>query len=377
MGINYIICAAGEGQRFRDYFENIPKPLINLNGLSFLEWSLQSLTVTSKDQLILLTHVAHRIRERLEAKIIARYPFTPIKWIEIRNSTRGQLETAILAEEVCDLHKGIAIFNCDNYFQSPTLGALMANPDIAGIIPCFHAAGAAWSFCAIDEQDKVTQVMEKRRISEWASIGFYYFRDASTFFSKGKAALAREQDGEYFVAPLYQSYIDAGELVMIDRLALAKPMGTPEQLEIFWKVDVETLATQNLERTLVVDIDNTLTIDNPADGYSEKRPNTALIERLRTYQKRGFRILLFTSRRMATCGNDEALVLKRTGTVTLEWLERHNVPYDGIRFGKPYAKAGFYIDDKTIRPSEFMSLSEQEIIALLAKENQHNGDEIF
>lgn len=56
--------------------------------------------------------------------------------------------------------------------------------------------------------------------------------------------------------------------------------------------------------------------------------------------------------------------------VIIEWLNRHEVPYDEIVLGKPWCGFdGFYVDDKSIRPSEFASLDYDQIKALLDKEN--------
>ncbi|HFM3427384.1 TPA: capsular biosynthesis protein, partial [Escherichia coli] len=42
--------------------------------------------------------------------------------------------------------------------------------------------------------------------------------------------------------------------------------------------------------------------------------------------------------------------------------EKNNVPYDEIYVGKPWCgHEGFYVDDKAIRPNEFVNLSYNEI----------------
>jgi capsule biosynthesis phosphatase len=53
----------------------------------------------------------------------------------------------------------------------------------------------------------------------------------------------------------------------------------------------------------------------------------------------------------------------------MAWLDKHSIPYDEIHFGKPWAgNEGFYVDDKTIRPNEFLNLNYQEIQELLASD---------
>lgn len=121
---------------------------------------------------------------------------------------------------------------------------------------------------------------------------------------------------------------------------------------------------------LVVDIDGTLCdIKGANQSYAELVPNEAMIFKLREYQERGYRILLFTSRNMKTYQNNLGLINKHTAPVLLEWLARWDVPYDEILFGKPWPRTrGFYIDDRAVRPDEFLNMSEEDIQRLLGQE---------
>jgi capsule biosynthesis phosphatase len=70
---------------------------------------------------------------------------------------------------------------------------------------------------------------------------------------------------------------------------------------------------------------------------------------------------------MRTYGGNMGLITARTAKMTMEWLDRYQVPYDEIHFGKPWAsRIGFYVDDRAIRPSEFLSMTQAEIETLLA-----------
>lgn len=121
-------------------------------------------------------------------------------------------------------------------------------------------------------------------------------------------------------------------------------------------------------KKLIFDIDGTLTKANTND-YKNVLPKNEVIEKLREYKKQGFEIVLSTARNMRTHKGNIGKINIYTLPIIIEWLEKHQVPYDEILVGKPWCgKQGFYIDDRAVRPSEFASLSFEEINALLEKE---------
>jgi capsule biosynthesis phosphatase len=125
-------------------------------------------------------------------------------------------------------------------------------------------------------------------------------------------------------------------------------------------------------KRLIFDLDGTITLSAP-EGYANAVPNLALIARLRDYQRAGFEIVISTSRNMRTHAGNIGKINAHTLPVILDWLARHGVPYDEIHVGKPWCGTqGFYIDDKAVRPSEFLRYSYADITAMLAAE-QHEA----
>ena len=136
-------------------------------------------------------------------------------------------------------------------------------------------------------------------------------------------------------------------------------------------------------KRLIIDLDETITLAAP-DGaplsvdtrpeqaqsaYVHALPNLALIARLREYRAQGFEIVISTSRGMRSFDNNIGRINAHTLPVILDWLGRHDVPFDEIHVGKPWCGLeGFYVDDKSIRPSEFLRYSLSAIHALLAAE---------
>jgi len=121
-------------------------------------------------------------------------------------------------------------------------------------------------------------------------------------------------------------------------------------------------------KNLIIDLDNTLTVGETSD-YRNVKPNIDSINTLKEYKEKGFKITIFTSRNMRTHKGNIGAINVHTLPIILEWLSRYEVPFDEVVVGKPWCGTeGFYVDDKSIRPSEFNSLSYEEIQELLDKE---------
>ena len=119
-------------------------------------------------------------------------------------------------------------------------------------------------------------------------------------------------------------------------------------------------------KRLFNDLDGTLTIDDVIFTYAQKSSYKEVLEILYQYKSMLFEIEVNTSRNMNTYNQALGKINKHTLPVIIEWLNTHNIPYDKIFVGKPWCgKEGFYIDDKSIWPDEFVKLSYDEIKKLV------------
>lgn len=118
-------------------------------------------------------------------------------------------------------------------------------------------------------------------------------------------------------------------------------------------------------KRLVIDLDET--ICQTSDGkYSESKPVLGVIERLCEYKEMGFDIVIYTSRNVRTFEGNLGKISAYTLPIIVDWLTRNKVPYDEIYVGKPWCgHEGFYVDDKAIRPSEFLENNYEQILNLL------------
>jgi capsule biosynthesis phosphatase len=121
------------------------------------------------------------------------------------------------------------------------------------------------------------------------------------------------------------------------------------------------------DKVIVLDIDGTICpIKRPDEEYGDLTPYSDIVNRMRDYRACGFYIILHSSRNMNTYEGNTGLITANTAKTLLAWLDRHQVPYDELHLGKPWAgRDGFYVDDRAIRPVEFLALSPAEVLRVI------------
>lgn len=127
------------------------------------------------------------------------------------------------------------------------------------------------------------------------------------------------------------------------------------------------------EYTFVFDIDGTLCpIKKKEEKYEELVPYSRMVEKLRYYKENGARIILFTSRNMNSYQGNIGVINKTTARILLDWLDKWEIPYDEILYGKPWpGHKGFYVDDRTVRPDEFLKLPVEELEEICKESGRH------
>ena len=134
--------------------------------------------------------------------------------------------------------------------------------------------------------------------------------------------------------------------------------------------------------TFVFDIDGTLCpIKKKDEKYEDLIPYPEMLKKLRLYKDNGAKIVLYTSRNMNSYDGNIGLINKYTAAILLDWLKKWEVPYDEIVYGKVWpGHKGFYVDDRTIRPDEFLEYSVEQLEDICKKtrnsmEDKDQGDD--
>jgi capsule biosynthesis phosphatase len=117
---------------------------------------------------------------------------------------------------------------------------------------------------------------------------------------------------------------------------------------------------------ICVDLDGTICeIRHDPQTYADVAMKPGADVMLKKLHDAGHTIVIHTARNMATTGHNVGKALKNVGKMTLDWLDKHNIVYDEIFFGKP--NADITIDDRVIKFEDNWSEMTEERLLKEAK----------
>jgi capsule biosynthesis phosphatase len=120
---------------------------------------------------------------------------------------------------------------------------------------------------------------------------------------------------------------------------------------------------------ICIDLDGVICqLKKEGETYENLLPVDGAPESLKELKDAGHYIIINTARHMKTCQGNLGLVTARISLVTLNWLEKYQIPYDEIYFGKPHADV--YIDDNAYRFTSWDEISSNGDNLPVSKEKQ-------
>jgi NDP-sugar pyrophosphorylase family protein len=238
--ITILVPMAGTGQRFRAAGYETPKFALQAGGRTLMNWSLASLAALFERGRFLFAFCEEDNQDGRVADLISAecssLGVSEVKLISLTRRTGGQAETAFLglAEETSEAP--LFVWNIDTYVESRALIGI-GNSD-QNAVYCFECSqDRPYSWVRKDESHGYTlEVREKKKISNYASLGLYEFATTGLFRHAYLTTYGTRPSGsvgELYVAPLYNELIRGGIPVnapVVDASAV-HILGTPKEYE--------------------------------------------------------------------------------------------------------------------------------------------------
>jgi dTDP-glucose pyrophosphorylase len=151
--------------------------------------------------------------------------------------TEGAACTALLAKDYIDSDAPLLFANSDQFLvwnSNEIMYAFQADGIDGGMVN-FEASHPRWSYAKIGEDGFVSEVAEKKVISNSATTGIYWWRHGSDFVKYAQEMIEKNirVNSEFYVAPVFNQAIADGKKIRVKTISEFYGTGTPEDLENF------------------------------------------------------------------------------------------------------------------------------------------------
>lgn len=234
--INIVIPMAGDGTRFKNAGFDLPKPFIDVNGKTMIENVIDNLNIPSASYILIARRQDVENNSDIIKELQKEYN---IKWIYVDRLTEGAACTVLLAKEFINNKSPLLLANSDQIVDLSISDFISdaVERKLDGSILTFKDNNIKWSYAAIDENNIVTETKEKQVISEYATVGIYYFSHGKIFTNAAEEMIANNDrfNNEFYVCPSYNYAIQKGHKIGIYNIEYSQMhgIGTPEDLEIY------------------------------------------------------------------------------------------------------------------------------------------------
>jgi capsule biosynthesis phosphatase len=342
--MNIIIPLGGLGKRFKKDGYIHPKPLINILGKPMIFHVLDNLILNKDDNLFL---IYNKELNKYNFNTLLKNKYSYIHLIELNKQTEGATETILIGLNNISnnlLNRKFILLDSDTFYNINIIKIF--EKEEKNLIFSFkdNQENPIFSYLTVNENNIITDIKEKVKISDYANTGCYCFNNGNILKKYCEKVIDNNirTQNEFYIScvikeMLNDKHIIKNHIIHTDDFSC---VGTPLQLKIYCS-NFNYIINK---KRFCFDLDNTLvTSPEIEDDYRSVKPIYKNIEYVRYLKNTGHYIIIYTERK---------LIINKynIGFITYETLEKFNIPYDEIYFGKPCAD--FYIDNLSINAYE-------------------------
>jgi NDP-sugar pyrophosphorylase family protein len=188
-----LIPMAGEGSRFSNEGYTFPKPLIEVDGKPMIQKVVENLDFQA--EYIFLVRKNHLLKYQGLSDTLKE----------------GAACTALLSKEYINNQEDLLIANSDQFiiYEKQNFISLKTLTDVDSIVWTFNAVHPKWSFVKTNSRGYITEVAEKKPISNIATCGIYWYRRGSDFVKYAEQMIDKNirVNNEFYIAPVYNELI--------------------------------------------------------------------------------------------------------------------------------------------------------------------------
>jgi len=346
-----IIPIGGIGQRFKENGYKKPKALINIYGKPIISYLLDNLNTDNIDYIFIPYNKEYK-KYRFEDLLIKNYSKINFRFFCLENNTRGAAETINISINNLNEERNIPVLclDSDSFYTCDIISQWNGDNCVFSFED--KNENPIYSYVKINENNEIIDIKEKDKISSNACTGAYGFNSINHLKKYTSKIIEGNitQKSEFYTSGVIKEMISEGQIFKNQTILHSNftCLGSPLQLKFFYN-NYPCKNSFNNEimiknKRFCFDLDNTLvSFPTIINDYTSVKPIQKNIDFLKYLKSFGNTIIIYTARRMKTHNGNIGKINSDIGKITFETLDKFNIPYDEIYFGKPYAD--FYIDD--------------------------------
>lgn len=231
--LNVLIPMAGAGSRFAAAGYTFPKPLIEVRGKPMIQVVVENLNIEAN--YIFIVQKEHY--EKYNLKYLLNLVAPGCKIVQVEGLTEGAACTTLLAKEFIDNDLPLVMANSDQFVEWDSNNVMYSftAEGIDGGILTFKSTHPKWSYAKLDDDGFVSEVAEKKPISDNATVGIYYWKKGSDYVKYAEQMIAKDirVNNEFYVCPVFNEAIEDGKKIRVKEIQQMWGIGTPEDLHYF------------------------------------------------------------------------------------------------------------------------------------------------
>jgi len=187
--MNIIIPLGGKGERFYKCGYTTPKPLIKIFEKCMIEYVIDNLIYSTEDRIFIIYN------SKLDDHDFEKYICNKYKFINLIKiiDTKGATETLLLGIEYIIKHysynKKCLILDCDTFYTEDIIKVFRSSENNMVFYTKNYDSNAIYSYIEIDDNSIITNIKEKKKISDNANTGAYAFNDIQILYKFCKYVL--------------------------------------------------------------------------------------------------------------------------------------------------------------------------------------------
>jgi len=239
--LNVVIPMAGEGSRFVKAGYATPKPFIDVGGKSMIARVIDNLNYPNARYIIIAREEHLKKEQKLVRELKESYN---VNFVTIDKLTEGTACTVLYARKYINNNDPLLIANSDQIVEIQISNFIddCLSKKLDGSILTFidKFKDPKWSFAKIDNSGNVIEVKEKVVISDYATVGIYFYTRGKDFVDSAiDMIIANDRvNNEFYTCPTYNYAINNDKKIGIYNIEFDQMhgLGTPDDLKTYLEI---------------------------------------------------------------------------------------------------------------------------------------------